>query len=65
MPQRTPLTKEAFLYLAQQAGLDVGDEHLDELFPYVQNALEGLAQLDEVAVEDFEPDLAFRAAPEE
>ena len=65
MAQRTPLGREAFLYLAQQAGLDAGDEHLEELFPYVQNALEGLAQLDEIATDEFEPDLAFRAAPEE
>ena len=65
MPERTPLSKEAFLYLAQQAGLEAADEHMEELFPYVQNALEGLAQLDEIGVDGFEPDLAFRASPEE
>ena len=62
MPTNNPLDRNAFNYLAQAAGLDVNDPHMDELFPYVQAALaasDGLRNLD---VTGYEPDAAFDPA---
>ena len=64
MPEREPLSQEAFLFLAQQAGLDPGSPHMEELFPYARAVVAGLAELDEIGVEGYEPDMAFRPAPE-
>lgn len=62
MPEENPLTREAFDYLAQAAGLDLADPHLDDLFPYVRNALAGMERLRQIAGADTEPDQAFRPA---
>ena len=62
MPEENPLTREAFDYLAQAAGLDLADPHLDDLFPYVRNALAGMERLRQIPVADTEPDQAFRPA---
>ena len=62
MAEQNPLTREAFDYLARAAGLDASDPHMDELFPYVQNALAGFAKLEELAVDDWEPGSAFNPA---
>lgn len=62
MPEENPnpLTREAFDYLAQAAGLDLADPHLDELFPYARNALAGMERLRQIPVGDAEPAQAFR-----
>ena len=39
MPSENPLDRQAFDYLARAAGLNTDDPHMDELFPYVQNAV--------------------------
>lgn len=62
MPEENPLTREAFDYLAQAAGLDLADPHLDELYPYVRNALAGMERLAQIDVAGMEPDAAFRPA---
>ena len=62
MPSRNQLDRSSFDYLARAAGLNVEDPHMDELFPYVQNALaanEGLRKIDTTG---FEPDSAFDPA---
>lgn len=53
------LTWDAFLYLAREAGLDPNSSHMEELFPYVQNVLAGMAPLRALDVSDAEPDMAF------
>ena len=53
------LSKEAFIYLAQQAGLDSADRHMEELYPYVVNVLASLQSLSLVDASDFEPEMAF------
>ena len=62
MPGEKPLTRENFDYLARAAGLNVNSPHMDELFPYVQNALAGLEALAEIDVSGAEPDMAFSPA---
>ncbi len=53
------LTREAFLYLAKEAGLDTASAHMDELYPYVLNVLAGIQSLKELDVSGAEPDMAF------
>ena len=59
MPAEGRLTREAFLSLAKEAGLDVNSPHLDELYPYVLEVLASLDPLSKVDVAGAEPDLAF------
>ena len=64
MPGGTPLTPEAFLYLAREAALDTASPHMDELYEYVRNVLAGLQSLDRLDVDGIEPDMAFIPAQE-
>jgi hypothetical protein len=67
LPSDQTLTYEAFLRLAEQAGLtglNTGSPHLAELFPYVQGVLASLEPLRSIDVAGEEPDLAFRPNPE-
>ena len=59
MTEDNPLTREAFLYLAKEAGLDTSSPHMDELYPYVQAVLAGMQSLKELDVSGVEPDMAF------
>ena len=62
MPSESPLNRESFNYLARAAGLDTDDPHMDELFPYVQNALAGNERLGNIDTSGYEPDTAFDPA---
>ena len=62
MPSRNQLDRSSFDYLARAAGLNVEDPHMDELFPYVQNALAANEGLREIDTTGFEPDSAFDPA---
>ena len=59
MPEGEVLTREAFMHLAKEAGLDVASPHMEELYPYVQNVLASLQSLKELDVNRAEPDMAF------
>ena len=62
MSTNNPLDRDSFDYLARAAGLDPEDDHMNELYPYVQAALaanEGLRSLDTTG---YEPDAAFNPA---
>jgi hypothetical protein len=59
VPGEKPLTREAFLYLAEEAGLDTSSPHMDELYPYVQSVLVSMQSLNELDVAGAEPDMAF------
>ncbi len=63
MPTEKPLTHEAFIYLANQAGLDTSDPHLEELYPYVQSVLASVGSLQDIDVAGTEPDTAFIPFP--
>ncbi len=63
MAIKRELSKETFLYLAQQAGLDPTDPHMEELYPYVVNVLASIESLAQIDVSSFEPEMAF-APPE-
>ena len=65
MPGDNPISRNAFLYLAAQAGLDANSPHLDELFPYVQSVLSSIRSLDNIDVGINEPDMAFNPSPED
>ena len=53
------LSKEAFLYMAASAGIDVTGEHGEELFSVVQATLAGLSSLKDIDVTNTEPDMSF------
>ena len=59
MEDEDALTREAFLHLAREAGLDAASPHMDELYPYVLSVLAGLQSLKELDVSRAEPDMAF------
>ena len=59
MPPPGELSKEAFLYLAQQAGLNLADQHMEELYPYVVNVLASIESLALIDVTGLEPEMAF------
>ena len=64
MAQEFSLSREAFLHLAAEAGLDADSSHMDELYPYVEAQLAGLRSLRDIDVSGAEPDMAFQPAPE-
>ena len=64
MLAKNPLTHEAFIYLAGQAGLDTSGPHLEELFPYVQSVLASVESLQDIDVAGTEPDMAFDPLPQ-
>jgi Asp-tRNA(Asn)/Glu-tRNA(Gln) amidotransferase C subunit len=59
VPGEKPLSREAFIYLAEEAGLDVSSPHIEELYPYVQSVLASMQSLNELDVAGAEPDMAF------
>ncbi len=59
MEHEDALTREAFLHLAREAGLDAASPHMDELYPYVLSVLASLQSLKELDVSRAEPDMAF------
>jgi len=59
MPEKSPLSHDAFLALAEAAGIDVSGAHGEELFSFVQNILTGLESLQGIDVSGAEPDMAF------
>ena len=64
MPKEFSLSREAFLHLAAEAGLDVNSPHMDDLLPYVEAQLAGLRSLHDIDVAGAEPDMAFRPNPD-
>ena len=62
MPENPRLSKDAFLFMAASAGIDVSGERGEDLFAIVQATLAGLYSLKDIDVTDTEPDMSF--APE-
>ncbi len=59
MPDEGQLSRDAFLFLAKEAGLDVDSAHMDELYPYVQGVLASIESIKDLDVSGVEPDMAF------
>ena len=59
MAADNPMTYDAFLSLAREAGLDSGDAHMEELYSYVKAVLASLRSLNDLDVSQAEPDMAF------
>ncbi|MFQ6026547.1 MAG: hypothetical protein ACE5Q6_03410 [Dehalococcoidia bacterium] len=59
MAQESPISREAFLDLAKEAGLDTSSPHMDQLYRYTQNLLGRIQSLKELDLSNGEPDMAF------
>ena len=59
MASDTPLSHQVFLSLAAEAGLDIHNSRMDELYSYVQVVLDGLRTLQKLNVAGTEPYMAF------
>ncbi len=56
MTPQNPLSMEAFLRMAEAAGMDVKDPHIEDLYAYVQGVLQGVAPLRRLDLSGVEPD---------
>ena len=50
---------ESFLSLAQEAGLDVDDPHMRELYDYIRVVLPGLRAVDELDLTGVDPAMVY------
>ena len=50
---------ESFLSLAQEAGLDVDDGHMRELYDYIRLVLPGLRAVDELDLTGVDPAMVY------
>ncbi len=50
---------ESFLSLAQEAGLDVEDPHMRELYDYIRVVLPGLRVVDELDLTGVDPAMVY------
>ena len=60
MATQSPMSREVFLRLAADAGLNADSPHMDELYPYVETILASLRSLHKLDVAGAEPDMAFQ-----
>ena len=59
------ITKETLTSLAALAGLELGDEQLEELLPQITQAMESLGGVESLELTGVEPAVSFRVdAPE-
>ncbi len=56
----TRITKETLIALAAAAGLELGDDKLDELLPQVSQAMESLGAVDALDLSGIEPAIGFK-----
>ena len=54
------ITKETLIALAAAAGLELGDDKLDELLPQVSQAMESLGAVDALDLSGIEPAIGFK-----
>ena len=54
------ITKETLIALAAAAGLELGDDKLDELLPQVAQAMESLGAVESLDLSGIEPAVTFR-----
>ena len=54
------ITKETLIALAAAAGLELGDDKLDELLPQVSQAMESLGAAEALDLSGIEPAVTFR-----
>ena len=60
MANTPELTKEAFLLMAAQLGLDTGDQaHMEEIYFQAQNIMATVAELRKIDVGETEPSNTF------
>ena len=56
----TKVTKETLIALAAAAGLELGDDKLDELLPQVSQAMESLGAVESLDLSGIEPAVGFK-----
>jgi len=61
MKEKLGLSREAFLTIAETAGLDIRDPHMGALYSYLQNVLPGLKRLQGLDLTGMEPFMPFIA----
>ncbi len=54
------ITRETLIALAAAAGLELGDDKLDELLPQVSQAMESLGAVEALDLSGVEPAVTFR-----
>ena len=59
MAEGEPLSREAFLILAEALGIDASGAHGEELLAFVRNTHATLEALKDMEVLEAEPDMAF------
>ncbi len=64
MTEKTGLSREAFLNIAEASGLDIKDPHIEELYSYLQTVLPGLKSLEELRLADIEPTMPLLSSKE-
>ena len=55
MAEKFWLSKEAFLKIAEVSGLDTTDQHMEELYAFVQQMLPGTRDIDDLDLTGMEP----------
>ena len=53
------LSKEAFLRIAEEVGLDVNDPHMEDLYPFVQRIVANAKAIEELELTGMEPAVVF------
>jgi hypothetical protein len=53
------LSKEAFLRIAEEVGLDVNDPHMEDLYPFVQRIVPNAKAIEELDLTGMEPAVVF------
>ena len=59
MAHRPKLSKEAFLSIAAQNGLNTDDAHMEALYPEVAGLLQRLSIIDDIDTSKFDPITIF------
>ena len=59
------ITKETLASLAALAGLELGDEQLEELLPQITQAMESLGGVESLELTGVEPAVSFRVDAQE
>ena len=53
------LSKEAFLRISEEVGLDVNDPHMEDLYPFVQRIVANAKAIEELELTGMEPAVVF------
>ncbi len=55
MPEEFWMRKDVFIAIAEQSGLDTGEEHMDELYTFLRSLLPSLSEIHDFDTAEAEP----------